>query len=113
MDSEDKPLAWLHGEVKTPPFSPEARIEAGVLLRKLQRGEKLGLPHSRPMPSIGPSCHELRIIDRNTTWRILYRLDADAIVIAEVFEKKTAKTPKHVVVAARHRLRRYDEVREG
>jgi hypothetical protein len=23
---------WLHGEVKTPPFSSAARIEAGVLL---------------------------------------------------------------------------------
>ena len=49
----DKPLAWLHGEIKTPPFSREARIEAGVLLRRIQQGEALGLPHSRPMFSIG------------------------------------------------------------
>jgi hypothetical protein len=32
MPQADKPLAWLHGEIKTPPFSTEARIEAGVLL---------------------------------------------------------------------------------
>jgi hypothetical protein len=25
MSANDKPLAWLHGEVKTPPFSPEAK----------------------------------------------------------------------------------------
>ena len=44
----DRPLAWLHGEIKTPPFSAAARIEAGVLLRRLQRGESLAMPHSRP-----------------------------------------------------------------
>jgi hypothetical protein len=50
---KDKPLAWLHGEVKTPPFSKAARLEAGFLLRQLQRGELLSMPKSRPMPSIG------------------------------------------------------------
>ncbi len=35
MDENDKPLIWLHGEIKTPPFSQEGRIEAGVLLRRL------------------------------------------------------------------------------
>jgi hypothetical protein len=48
----DKPVAWRHGEVKTPPFSVAARIEAGVLLRRLQQGEKLSMPHSRPMPPL-------------------------------------------------------------
>ncbi|MGH2372677.1 MAG: type II toxin-antitoxin system RelE/ParE family toxin, partial [bacterium] len=46
MNGEDKPLVWLHGEIKTPPFSATARIEAGVLLRRLQRGDRLSLPHS-------------------------------------------------------------------
>jgi len=59
----NKPLVWLKGEVRTPPFSAEARVEAGFLLRRLQKGESLGLPHSRPMPSIGSQCHELRIND--------------------------------------------------
>ena len=87
MAPADKPLVWLHGEVKTPPFSAEARIEAGVLLRQLQRGVKVALPHSRPMPTIGVRCHELRIQDRDVTWRLVYRLDPDAVVIAEVFSK--------------------------
>jgi len=65
MSPGDKPLVWLHGEVRTPPFSKAARLEAGLLLRSLQRGENLSLPQSRPMPSIGPRCHELRIIDEN------------------------------------------------
>ena len=85
----DKPLVWLHGEVKTPPWSAEARREAGFLLRRLQLGELFSLPASRPMPSIGAGVHELRIKDAAAEWRIIYRLDADAIVIAEVFAKRT------------------------
>lgn len=76
VSPRDKPLVWLSGEVKTPPFSSEARIEAGFLLRKLQAGHVLAMPHSRPMPSIGPRCHELRIQDKDKTWRIVYRIDA-------------------------------------
>jgi phage-related protein len=109
MDPIDKAVVWLHGEIKTPPFSPAARIEAGFLLRKLQIGEKLSLPQSRPMPVIGKRCHELRITDRNVTWRIVYRIDTDAIIILEVFEKKTAKTPKNVIDVCKDRLRDYDE----
>ena len=94
MGSTHRPLVWLHGEVKTPPLSASARVEAGVLLRKLQRGESLALPQSRPLVSIGKRCHELRIIDEESTWRIIYRLDADAVVILEVFSKKTTATPR-------------------
>jgi hypothetical protein len=73
MSPTDEPLVWLHGEIKTPPFSSAARLEAGVLLRRLQKGEMLSLPYSRPMPSVGAHCHELRIPDEQKTWRILYR----------------------------------------
>ncbi|MBI2266437.1 MAG: type II toxin-antitoxin system RelE/ParE family toxin [Armatimonadetes bacterium] len=107
MKRTDKPLAWLHGEIKTPPLSSAARIEAGFLLRKLQMGELLSLPHSRPMPSIGLRCHELRIDDEDKTWRIVYRIDNDAIVILEVFEKKTQKTPREVLENCRRRIRLY------
>ena len=96
MNATDKPLVWLHGEVRTPPFSPRARLEAGFLLRRLQRGELLGMPHSRPMAAVGPRCHELRIKDAGITWRIIYRTDPDAIVIVEVFSKKTPRTPEAV-----------------
>ena len=57
MSPQDKPLIWLRGEIKTPPLSMNARLEAGFLLRQLQRGEMLSMPHSRPMPSIGNRCH--------------------------------------------------------
>ena len=110
MRTEHKPLVWLRGEVKTPPFSKEARIEAGSLLRDLQEGRKLSLPHSRPMPSIGRRCHELRITDKNSIWRIIYRIDTDAIVIAEVLKKKTQQTPKQVIDDSKRRLKLYDQI---
>ena len=108
MSPTDKPLVWLHGEIRTPPFSKAARIEAGLLLRSLQRGENLSLPQSRPMPSIGPRCHELRIVDENVNWRIVYRIDQDAIVILDVFEKKTNRTPQHVIDVCKKRLKNYE-----
>ncbi|MBN1503926.1 MAG: type II toxin-antitoxin system RelE/ParE family toxin [Candidatus Eisenbacteria bacterium] len=108
MDSPDKPLVWLHGEVKSPPLSQEARIEAGYLLRRLQQGHSLHLPHVRPMRQIGPDCYEMRINDAGATWRIIYRIDADAIVILEVFNKKTPRTPQEVLETCRRRLRSYD-----
>jgi len=108
MSPKDKPLVWLHGEIKTPPLSPEARLEAGFLLRRLQRGDNLGMPHSRPMPTIGRGCHELRINDVGGTWRVIHRIDTDAIVILEVFAKKTQTTPNYVIETCRQRLKEYD-----
>lgn len=109
MSRADKPLVWLHGEVKSPPFTRPARLEAGLLLRRLQQGERLAMPHSRPLPSIGARCHELRVRDQDRDWRIVYRMDDDAIVIAEVFPKTTRETPKAVIGNCRRRLREYDD----
>lgn len=106
---DDKLLVWLKGQVKTPPFSEEARIEAGMLLRQLQQGNSLGLPHFRPMPTIGRRCHELRIPDKEVAWRIMYRVDSDAIVIGEVFSKKSGKTPDKVIDICKQRFRQYDQ----
>ncbi len=109
----DKPLVWLKGEIKTPPFSMSARIEAGYLLRRLQQGCPLTLPHSRPMPVIGPRCHELRITDEGGIFRIMYRVDPDAVVILDVFRKKTPRTPRTVIEACKRRLRDYDRLMNG
>src|SRR5512144_3426602 len=97
----DKPLAWLAGELKTPPLSSEARQEAGVLLRRLQRGETLSMPESRPMPAVGLRCHELRIddIEQKKEWRVMYHVGRHAIAILEVFHKTTRATPQHVIAA--------------
>jgi len=103
----EKPLVWLRGEVKTPPFSKQARLEAGFLLRRLQRGEVLGMPASRPMPAIGRGCHELRLDDERKSWRLVYAIESDAVVILDVFEKRTQKIPKHVLDSCKDRLARF------
>ncbi|HRG47656.1 MAG TPA: type II toxin-antitoxin system RelE/ParE family toxin [Leptospiraceae bacterium] len=104
---KEKPLRLIQSEIKTPPFSEQARIEAGFLLRQVQKGIKLSLPESRPMPAIGSGCHELRIIDGNKNWRVVYSIESDAILILEVFLKKTQTTPKDVIDKCRKRLSSY------
>ena len=69
-----------------------------------RRGEEL------PVQRIGGRCHELRILDEDKTWRIVYRIDLDAIVIVEVFAKKTSQTPKHIIDTCKKRLARYDQL---
>ena len=78
-------------------------------MRRLQGGERLPMPHSRPMPSIGRRCHELQIVDAGRTWRIIYRTDVDAIVIADVLQKTTQQTPTRVIADCARRLRLYDQ----
>jgi len=110
MNAFDKPLVWLHGEISSPPFSDAARIEAGFLLRQIQQGLNLSMPRSRPMPSIGTNCHELRINDDDQTWRVIYRIYVDAILILEIFSKKTNQTPKAVIASCRKRIKHYEEI---
>ena len=103
-----KTLVVLSGEIKTPPVSQEARREIGFLIRKLQMGLRVEMPQSRPMPSIGRRCHELRVNDANQTWRVIYRIDPDAVLVVGLFSKKTSTTPKHVINQAKKLLREYD-----
>lgn len=63
------------------------------------------------MPSIGPRCQELRVSDAGRQWRLIYRIDPEAIVIIDMFRKTTQKTPKSAIHRSRRRLRDYDEER--
>jgi phage-related protein len=117
MSPSHKPLVWLRSAVKTPPFSATGRIEAGMLLRQLQRGDTITMPLSRPMPSIGANCHELRIVDGNKTWRVVYCIHSLAVVVLHVFPKTTQQTPKTAIDVCKTRLREFlshvnDETKE-
>ncbi len=85
-------------------------MEAGFLLRRLQRGETLGMPHSRPMPTVGSGCHELRIVDGTVSWRLMYHVAPSALVLLAVFPKKTAATPPSVMAECRKRLTSFQRV---
>jgi phage-related protein len=114
MNGARKPLVWLHGEIKTPPFSTEARAQAGTLLRLLQEGENLRMPQAESLPVVGPRCGALRVRDEDHNWRIMFRVDADAVLVLEVYAKKTRKIPDEVLERCQRRLREYDEaVREA
>jgi len=104
-----KPVVFL-SPLKTPPMPPGARQEAGWLLRQVQMGQKLSLPESRPMPSIGVRVHELRIDVDKSQWRVIYRIDEDAIVVAHVFQKKTQATTKKDIETAKKRFTTYDRL---
>lgn len=102
-----KSLVWIGSEIKTPPLSMPARLQAGFLLRRIQNGESLSFPISRPLGVISRNCHELRIDDREKTWRIVYYIDTDYVVILDVFAKKTQKTPKSVIDICKSRLKKF------
>ena len=108
MTSSDKPLAWMHGEGKSLPFSPAARVEAGMLLRRtpVGRGTRTASFPS-DAPSVGGGGHELRVIDGNASWRLVYYLGRDAVVILGVFSKKTEATPQSVIASCQRRLAAY------
>ena len=71
-------------------------------------GDRLGLPHSRPMPSVGPRCHELRVRDGEHNWRVFYRIDADIILVFLVFAKTTRATPRRMIDLGKKRLKDFD-----
>ena len=55
----------------------------------------------------------MRIVDESATWRIVYRIDTDVIVIGEVFSKKTQATSKSVIDVCRRRFKEYDALVGG
>lgn len=113
MAAEDKPIAWLAGEVRTPPFSKEARVEAGLLLRRLQPGENLRMPHARPMPTLGRRCVELRIRTNRRTgesWSEWIPTRSWWLVCSR---RRHGPTPTKKMTACQDRLKRYDAAARG
>jgi len=79
-----------------------------MLLRLLQEGEILGMPQAEPLPDVGPRCGALRVRDAEHNWRIMYRIDSDAILVLEVYSKKTRKIPDDVIERCKQRFKHYD-----
>lgn len=109
-----KEVFWISeqiGDFRRPPFSKEAKEECAALLRRLQNGENLGMPQSRPMPSVAASCHELRVRDAQANWRLIHFVDNDAVIVLHVFAKKTQATPQSAIKISQARLKKYQAVR--
>lgn len=67
------------------------------------------MPQAELLPDVGKRCGALRIRDAGHNWRIMFRIDPEAILILEVYAKKTHKIPDEVIEHCQGRLKRYDE----
>jgi phage-related protein len=111
VERREKGLAWARGAepLSTPPMPAQARVDAGYLLRLVQRGHGLGPPVAEPMPDVGSACHELRLTAEKTEWRVFYHVTDDLVLVLGVFRKTTQKTPQRWIETCRKRLRLFNE----
>ena len=85
--------------------TPAIKREIGEALRDVQKGISLGLPLSRPMPTVASGAHELRVRGPTTAVRMFYFVKlVDTIVVFHGFQKKTHKTPTHEIAIGQQRL---------
>ena len=84
-------------------FPEEIREDLADALARLDAGQSLTRPLSRPMPAIGPSVHELRLKDRSGAYRVVYAFIEQGIVYGlHAFKKTTQKTsPRDITLASR------------
>ena len=76
-------------------------------------GELIAMPQSRPMPTIGKSCYELRIVDAGKTWRIMYCIHPQAVVVLNIFAKTTPQTPNDAINLSKQRLAEFTAIADN
>lgn len=87
-------------------FPEDVRGDLADALARLDEGHSLGMPLSRPMPSIGKGVHELRFRDRAGIYRVIYvLLGAGTIYLVHGFMKKDQKTPRENIDLVKRRLK--------
>jgi phage-related protein len=87
-------------------FPKDIRIRLGKGLFTLQLGERIGMPNSRPMPSVAPGVSELRVRSEDGSFRVFYYTALRrAILVFHAFVKKTQRTPPLELELARKRLK--------
>jgi phage-related protein len=87
-------------------FPEEIRGDLADALARLDAGQSLSMPLSRPMSDIGPGAHELRLKDRSGAYRVFYAFArAGTIYVLHAFKKTTRTTKQKDLDLARRRLR--------
>jgi len=96
-------------EIKSPPMGTSARRKTGLFLRQLQEGEELPKGAFTSMRGIGKRCYELYIDDaeKGCSWRVVYHVGREAIVVLDCFKKKSEETPQRYIERCRKRLDRW------
>jgi phage-related protein len=100
IDFHTRALAFIKEQ------SASIRRQIGEALRDLQKGLTLGMPLSRPMTTIAPGVHEIRVRGDGSTVRVFYYVRrSDAIIVFHAYQKKSKKTPLREINLARKRLK--------
>ena len=87
-------------------FPKEARFRLGRSLFRLQMGEKIVLPHARPMPTVAAGVSELRVKSQDGIFRVFHCAAASrGVLVFHAFAKKTQRTPPLEIELARKRLK--------
>ncbi len=87
-------------------FPGDVKQSLGKAIWELQKGVKLGMPLSKPMPSVASGVEELRVKDASGACRAFcYCRSALGILVFHAFQKKTQKTPKADIALGRKRLK--------
>jgi phage-related protein len=69
-------------------------------------GKRLGMPISRPLPSLGKGLHELRLSGKAGEYRVFYVIKVgDAIYVLHATEKKKQEIDRRTADLIRHRMR--------
>jgi phage-related protein len=75
-------------------FPKEARIRLGKGLFRLQIGGRVGMPNSRPMPTVALGVSELRVKTQDGAYRAFYYTVTErGVLVFHAFVKKTQVTP--------------------
>ena len=81
-------------------------MRLGKDLFRLQMGERISMPVSRPMPAVSAGVAELRVKGRDGIFRVFYYLASPkGVLVFHAFDKKTERTPPLEIELARKRLK--------
>lgn len=83
----------------------EAKKELGSVLTLLQKGETVGMPDVRPMPSVAKGVAEIRVSEGGGAYRAFFVVVIDSgVLVFHGFKKKSQKTPQTEIETGRARL---------
>lgn len=95
-------------EIGSWPF--EIKKDLGSILTLLQKGENVGMPDVRAMPSVGKGVAEIRVSDASGVYRAFFVVwTRTGILVFHGFKKKTQGTPKNEIDTGKRRLKVFME----
>jgi phage-related protein len=87
-------------------FPKPARHDIGEAILELQKGNRLTMPLSRSMRTVGPGVQELRVRDEAGIYRVFHLLRSErGVIVFHAFKKRTQKTPPQEIEIGKKRLR--------